>query len=119
MLLTLVVGSLLAPSAHYAFMLFSDLYGLNDVEGHHDHGMSQQPATAYIGVSGVQAHDGDNKSIECDYADLFATFAASSPPLIAALPAPPLKQVLLGSVIEAPVSQQFLPFHQRGPPISA
>lgn len=29
-LLTFVVGSIVAPASHYAFMLFSDVYGVGD-----------------------------------------------------------------------------------------
>lgn len=120
MLLTFVVGSLFAPASHYAYMLFSEAYGMG---GHAEHQMDHQEdmhsmhnSTHVVDVGHLKANDAGKEHIECEYADLFATFAAANLPAASSVEAPALKQVLMEKPVEAPQVLHFSPFNQRGPP---
>ena len=65
------VGSLLSPFAHYVFMGFSDVYSSPHQSSHH---VSEHHA-AYRNGSFLQPVD---LHLVCNYADLFATFAATA-----------------------------------------
>ncbi len=101
-------------------MLFSDAYGMG---GHAEHQMDQQDDThsmhkAHVVVAGhLKANDADKEHIECEYADLFATFAAASLPAASSVEAPALKEVLMEKPVQAPLVMHFSPFNQRGPPV--
>lgn len=93
LLLTFVVGSQLAPLSHYVFMAVSDAYAPHEETAGHEletnhasssshHGSSHdledaeavtEPRLPIEGPAFSSVHD----HLLCDYADLFATFAAT------------------------------------------
>ena len=108
-LLTFVVGSIFAPASHYVYMMFSDLYGVGNHmdhgSGHHEHVM-------------LHAHlnDAGESHFECEYAALFATFVATGTAAASSLDIEPIRLNHVEAPVQAPISPQKSPFHQRGPP---
>lgn len=104
-----VSGSLLAPLAHYSFMVISDAYAPLDAQTHpphHHH--SEDQGTGY---QVAQTH------FMCQYADLFANFNATEHVQTLALDAPVHPEALL-VFAQHIVSKQGIRFFQsRAPPL--
>lgn len=86
LLLAFVVGSLAAPLSHYLFMALSDAYPPfqeevvhQDSAAHHEapSGHATHHATAPSLLEEGSAFSSAHNHQFCDYADLFATFAAT------------------------------------------
>ncbi|MEM8487784.1 MAG: hypothetical protein AAF564_19690 [Bacteroidota bacterium] len=123
-LLTFVVGSIVAPASHYAYMLFSDVYGVGghlQHTAHHDvphHGASHHGA-AVDGTHDmpVRARDAGSDHFYCEYADLFATFAATGPLAASVVDATPHSEPVIISAERNPDASLPAAFQQRGPPV--
>ena len=78
LLLTFVVGSQLAPLSHYLFMAGSDWYAV--FTENPEHAAHMRHASATVDTSnGLHANlSAPDDHVICEYADLFATFAATS-----------------------------------------
>ncbi len=76
LLTTFVVGSIVAPASHYVFMVFSDAYVWHHapLSGKNTHPHHPIPVSDSTNVVAPNDH------LVCDYADLFATFVATSHP---------------------------------------
>ncbi len=120
LLVTFVVGSLFAPASHYAFMMLHDAYDLDGhhvmVSGHHGE-MDQATQGKHISrAQGAWMYDAGPSHFICEYAALFATFAATEVTTVASLAAPRLQRILAESPTQAPFVHTLVPFSQRGPP---
>ncbi len=130
-LLTFVVGSIVAPASHYAFMLFSDAYG---VGGHLQHSTEHAShGSAHDGAHGsahhsstpiasphempVQARDAGVDHFYCEYAALFATFAATGPLTVFVADVTPVSSTVIALADLAPAISIPAAFQQRGPPV--
>ncbi len=81
LLLTLVVGSVVAPFSHYAYMALSDAFSVVSAHGHHAHhgdAMAKDAGGVVASHGGALARDAAAGPVFCEYADLFATFAAAA-----------------------------------------
>ena len=72
LLLTFVVGSQLAPLSHFLFMVVSDYYADLGQQSAHAAHIHHAPTKHGVNLTEHNSH------FECDYFDLFATFAATS-----------------------------------------
>ncbi len=118
LLLTFVVGGVVAPLSHYLYMevavAMTAVPGEDAHAGHHGHGATAHGA---LPIDGSETWRGAVDPHEfCDYADLFATFAATGPATVGLgyhlniVPAPtPIEPGAPSAV--APAS-----LHLRGPP---
>ncbi len=119
-LLTFVVGSIMAPASHYAFMLFSDAYGIGAHHAHdsHTHTASNKHAAMHgHGSYAPQLVDADEEVYHCEYADLFATFAATGPINAAVADSTPQSGHLGTPTDLGPALSILVAYHQRGPPV--
>ncbi len=126
-LLTFVVGSIVAPASHYAFMLFSDAYGVGGHLQHstehasHDsaHGSAHHSSTqrASPHEMPVQARDAGVDHFYCEYAALFATFAATGPLTVFVADVTPVSSTVIALADLAPAMSIPAAFQQRGPPV--
>lgn len=138
LLLTFVLGSQFAPLSHYLFMAISDAYPpFQESATHHqveDEGISrhgehgiQHTGTQHAGHHAPQPKSIDDQPEEgylspvhdhvyCEYADLFATFAATSPDVVSEMPVEFAEVVSLGQE-EVFVSVISAHTQSRAPPV--
>ncbi len=132
LLLTFVLGSQLAPFSHYLFMAVSDAYppfqqsethpGNEEAgrhvmpEGHQHTGhhatqiKNTTDPTQGAQLSAVHDH------AYCEYADLFATFAATGPDVVSETPVA-FAEVVFSGQEEVFVSVNSAHTHSRAPPV--
>lgn len=121
-LLTFVVGSIVAPASHYAFMLYSDVYGVghhqhNTHQDGHDAGHEAHASTASHNATPVQASDAGVEHFYCEYAALFATFAATGPVAAPVVDGTPHTGLISATADLHPDFSLPAAFQQRGPPV--
>lgn len=121
-----VVGSLVAPAAHYAFMMGSDVYGIGDhspahaiAHGPHTPDTHHHALPVDAKASDARASDADKQHLECEYADLFATFVADGPADLPYTDVVFADEVVAHHAFQVPIVLLPAPFQQRGPPISS
>lgn len=123
-LLTFVVGSIVAPASHYAYMLFSDVYGVgghlqhtaHHPSSHHDASHHDEVADSTHAMP-VRARDAGSDHFYCEYAELFATFAATGTLAASVLNATPHSELVITSAERNPDVSLLAAFQQRGPPV--
>lgn len=120
LLLMFVMGSLVAPFSHYMFMLVSDAY---QIGAHHAHELTVDP----LGEHHVGVHHTDHKNvhlkseprghIHCDYWGLFATFTATTTPVVQLGLPSELVAIVAEWAEEAPIATVAPAYRLRGPPL--
>lgn len=81
MLTSVLLGGLVAPLSHFAFMAVSDAYNGHGAHAHHGHPVSHDGPGL--------AEDGDNDHLDCPYAAFFlsqsAGLTSDAPTLVVSL----------------------------------
>ena len=115
-----VMGSLVAPFSHYMFMLVSDAYQIGGHQGH-EHVVDNH-SEHHVGVhhavdERVHLNSEPQDHIHCDYWGLFATFAATTTPVVQLGLPSELVAIVAEWAEEAPIATVAPAYRLRGPPL--